>query len=188
MYKKNYNRPESILHRCSVIEIIIMTLHPLWKKETNPKKKKELYMSIHDNLFKIPLLKKQWSGKISEAALKDPTYLSKDHDIRRKIIARKIFEDFEKLGITGDGTTILKIVEEFTFSYVTKLENNPNYDDKKVNKIEIKSERMDKIERYNRLSKKGWFRTRKIENPELFDNISLNLKYKTEEQFFHWIN
>lgn len=186
----NTERTRYILERCKVIELTIMYLHPLWKNSTDEIFRKACYMEIHDDIFKIPFLKKQWSGKFSEAVLQDPTqYLSKDHDIKRKILAESIFINFDKYGFNGDGTTFLKIVEDLTFSYVTKYENTSSYDENKINKVEAKTIEPEKILKYNDLAnKKGWFKTRKIETQEQINKISLNLKYETEEQFFHWIN
>jgi len=175
------------------MEEIIIDFYPHWRYSTNNIEKESYFMSIHDGIFKVPLLEKQWSGRISkkllESLLEDPTtFLSKDHDIKRKIVAEDFFVNFRTYNFTGDGKKIFNLITKLEFSYVTKTENNSMYQGDVV-KIEISEERMKKIKRYNRLAvKNGWFKNRKIERVEDFDEISLTLNYKTEDQFLKWVS
>jgi len=184
------------LEHCKRMEEYVINTYPRWKKSRNPIERKSCWMvGIHDELFKVSLLNKQFSGEISQAALdqlfENPAIpLSKDHDIKRKFVAENVFKNFKKLKFTGDGNTMLKIIREQTFSYVTKSENHSTYDVNKIVKVSISDKMKRGIDKYQYYAKRNpdWFKTRKITNLLDFEKLPIsNLKFKTEDELFRWI-
>lgn len=189
-------RSESILEHCKRMEEWIISKYPEWKKSKNETEKKSFFMmGVHDGIFKIPLLKEQFSGNISQAALdqlfRNPSIrLSKDHDIRRKFVAEDLFKNFKKYKFTGSGEKILKIITDQTYSYVTKSENRPNYDVNKVIKIEISDDIRNGIEKYQYYAIKNpdWFTNKKITNLKDLKKLPISrVKLRSSEEFFRWI-
>lgn len=180
---------------CKRMEEWVIDSYPKWKNAKTEAEKRSYYkFGIPDGIFRVSLLKRQFSYKISERLLEElfvnpKTTMSKDHDTKRTFSAKKFFENFDEYNFTGDGSKMMKIIFKQTFSYVTREENHSKYDGTKINRIRVSERVISGIKKYNRLAKKhDWFQNKKITKLEDFKKIPRTRKIKSEEQFFRWVD